>query len=194
MQMRWAQKMLARLYYLTNDEYFKNLAKKNIKFTLDYQRKDGSWPFRIYDDGKFKEQIDFHQGFILYSLYKYLELTGDMDNSFHNALKKGINFYLTQFNECGKSFYRFPRSSPADIHYQGTGIFVLSELSEYIPDLLSVSEKIAQWTIQNMFDKKGYFYYRKYRFFMDKTSYIRWGQAWMLLGLSNLIVKQTKKC
>jgi hypothetical protein len=38
-----------------------------------------------------------------------------------------------------------------------------------------------------MQDKKGYFYYQKFPFFTNKISYMRWGQAWMLLAISSLL-------
>jgi len=37
-----------------------------------------------------------------------------------------------------------------------------------------------------MQDENGYFYYRIYKNYVDRTPYIRWGQAWMLRGLSYL--------
>ncbi len=37
-----------------------------------------------------------------------------------------------------------------------------------------------------MWDDKGYFYYRKYRLFINKIPYMRWGQSTMLLALINL--------
>jgi len=35
-----------------------------------------------------------------------------------------------------------------------------------------------------MQDNSGYFYYQKHKYFTNKISYIRWGQAWMMLALA----------
>jgi len=52
---------------------------------------------------------------------------------------------------------------------------------------LKFSQKIAEWTIKNMQDSKGNFYYQKWPFLMNKVSYMRWGQGWMMLALSKLL-------
>ena len=49
------------------------------------------------------------------------------------------------------------------------------------------AKKIAGWTIINMQDENGYFYYQKWPFFTNKISYMRWNQAWMMFSLSLLI-------
>ena len=54
------------------------------------------------------------------------------------------------------------------------------------------AEKIAKWTIENMQDEKGYFYYQKWPFLTNKIAYMRWGQAWMMLALSTLFEKIKK--
>lgn len=48
---------------------------------------------------------------------------------------------------------------------------------------------IADWTINNMQDEEGFFYYRKNKFYINKIPYMRWSQAWMMLALSNLLTE-----
>jgi hypothetical protein len=48
------------------------------------------------------------------------------------------------------------------------------------------SKKVAHWMIDNMQSPEGYFYYRKNRFYNSKTSFMRWSNAWMLVGLSEV--------
>ena len=42
--------------------------------------------------------------------------------------------------------------------------------------------------IENMQDKSGYFYYRKYPLFTNKIPFIRWAQGWMMLALSEVLL------
>ena len=59
------------------------------------------------------------------------------------------------------------------------------ELSDFENSYLELGKKIAEWTIENMQDENGYFYYRIYKSgYISKIPFIRWGQAWMLRGLS----------
>jgi hypothetical protein len=46
--------------------------------------------------------------------------------------------------------------------------------------------KVAQWTIDNMQDKRGYFYFRVLPGVKAKTPMLHWGQATMYKALSNL--------
>ena len=45
---------------------------------------------------------------------------------------------------------------------------------------------IAQYTIRNMQAADGHFYYRLYRLYAHKTSYLRWSNAEMFVALTLL--------
>ena len=49
-------------------------------------------------------------------------------------------------------------------------------------------DKVLNWTIDNMQDKDGYFYYQINKYFSSKISYMRWAQAWMFYALSTYIL------
>ena len=50
-----------------------------------------------------------------------------------------------------------------------------------------LARQIASWTIQNLRDKRGFFYYQRRRFYTVRKPYMRWTQAWMLYALARLI-------
>ncbi len=76
---------------------------------------------------------------------------------------------------------------PVDIHNQAQGIITFAKLSKIRSEYLNFSKVIASWTIKNMQDKKGYFYYQKWPFFTNKIPYIRWSQSWMMFALATLL-------
>ncbi len=43
--------------------------------------------------------------------------------------------------------------------------------------------------INNMQDKQGYFYLRKFESHKEHQSFIRWSDAWMFAGLATLVSK-----
>ena len=51
---------------------------------------------------------------------------------------------------------------------------------------MATALNVADWTIANMQDESGYFYYRKYPFMTNKTPTLHWGQATMFAALANL--------
>ena len=57
---------------------------------------------------------------------------------------------------------------------------------------LPFADKVAQWTVKHMQDKEGFFYYKSHRIHKDKIPYIRWGQAWMLYGMSFYLLEKDK--
>jgi hypothetical protein len=60
-------------------------------------------------------------------------------------------------------------------------------MSKLNPEYSKFSETIAEWTIEEMQDKKGFFYYRKLKTYTNKISFMRWSQAWMFVGLTELL-------
>lgn len=180
---------LSKLFYLTKEERYKNEALKCIDFDIHYQRHNGCWGYRLYPEtGKEREQIDFHQGFIINSLGESLKYLGIKDKYYESALKKAFNFYLhEQFTDDGRGYWRLPSLYPIDIHNQAVGIWIGSKYNYLSDDTIKHKvEAIVEWTLKHMYNKKkGYFYYQKRRLFINKIDYIRWNQAWMLLGLVN---------
>lgn len=181
--------ILAKTYMLTQNEIYLKPARQAIDFVIAMQKSDGHWNYSFNPDTKNeREQIDFHQGFVLVSLWNYMKFSGDTDPIITEAINKGLKFYKTnQFFDSGQSLWRIPRTYPVEIHNQAQGIITFSMMSELDESYGPFSEKIAKWTIEHMQDKKGYFYYRLNKKFKNKISYVRWSQAWMLLALAVLI-------
>jgi hypothetical protein len=59
--------------------------------------------------------------------------------------------------------------------------------SDRDPQAVDLALKVANWTIENMQDRSGYFYYRKYSSWVtNKTPTLHWGQATMMCALAGL--------
>lgn len=181
--------LLSRVYSITDEETLLEYAKKAFDFTLYHQNPDGSWDYSIDPQtGKGRKQIDFHQGFVLDSIFSFIKYTQPPDDKYMKSLLKGAEFYKKeQFFPDGRCKYRWPRVYPINIHNQAQGIITFSKLRDIAPEYLEFAKKIALWTIKNMQDENGYFYYQKHRFYINKIPYMRWGQAWMMLALSTLL-------
>lgn len=188
--------ILARIYSLNKDQRLKDEIQGLTSFVLAHQQEDGHWEYSLNPNtGKEYSQIDFHQGFIIGALAdvaKYCDI--DNGEAINNAIKKGLDYYKTaQFSEDGVSLWRVPKKYPVEIHNQTQGIITFSEFASDDNDYLDFANTIAKWTINNMKSKKGYFYYRKYKWYTIKIPYMRWSQAWMLLALSTLKLKSSAR-
>ena len=140
-------------------------------------------------------QTDWHQGFILDSLMmidEFIDLDSDMKKQVNDAIVIGGNFYFKQFDGMGRGFWRYPKFYPINIHNQSQGIITFSKLEKYIPGSLAKSLLILDWTIENMQDEKGFFYYEKGSYYTNKIPYMRWNQAWMFYAFSVFLTNYLK--
>lgn len=182
---------LARVYSYTHEDELLDYAKKSFAFTLHHQHENGLWSYSISPvTGKERFQTDWHQGFILDSLIWFLKSAVPSDDKYRKALDAGAEFYKTQFTDKGACYWRYPRKWPFDIHNQAQGIITFSKLEEFFPGSIRKAERIAYWTLENLWDKKrGSFFYEKWPFITNKIPYFRWGQAWMLHALATLFAQ-----
>jgi len=64
-----------------------------------------------------------------------------------------------------------------------------SNFHEYDNTSLELGLKVAKWTIDNMQDKSGHFYYRILPWGKAKTPMLHWAQATMYKALTLLLLK-----
>ena len=108
---------------------------------------------------------------------------------FDIAFENGLKFYLENLFKDKIIPKMTPNSVyPIDIQSCGQAVITFGEMMTRMPELKETAAKITEWTIKNMMDKKGFFYFRIYKNGrIDKTPYIRWSESWMLRALSFLI-------
>lgn len=176
-------RLLSYCYHYTHNEDYRRLAEQSIKACCNGQREDGAW---IYGMLPVQSWVDsFHTGYNLDALVAYQELTGDM--KYNTYLEKGFDYYIRHFFEKdGTPKYYDNRTYPIDIHCPGQLLVTLARLHR--TDVYSeLVEKVLDWTIRNMQDKKGYFYYQLKPGVSSKISYMRWSNAFMFNALSCFI-------
>ena len=187
--------ILARAHALNGGEELRQKVERAAAFVVSKQKLDGRWNYSFdLSNRRERRQVDFHQGFVLVSLADIIRDARLEDDCCRQAIATGAAFYRhAQFFENGRAKWRLPHTSPADIHHQAQGIITFTRLADLDPDYLPFATRIADYTIRQMQDGKGYFYYRKYRIFTNKISYMRWGQAWMLYALGCLLERLESK-
>lgn len=180
---------ISHLLLIYEDEELKDVCERLANFLIEKQRDDGSWVYSIYKNGKIRIQLDFHQGYMIDGLLAFLPYSENKDEVIL-CIEKGAEFYKeVLFSENGQSYYRYPMRYPVDIHNQAQGIITFSTLDILDSKYLEFANKIAKWTVLNMQDNSGYFYYQKHRLFTNKIPHMRWGQAWMMLALATILEK-----
>lgn len=183
-----ALEAISSFFKLNKKNELINVCENISEMLIKTQREDGSWVYSIYRSGKIKRiQLDFHQGYIIDGLLTYLPYS-ENSKKLLSCIEKASEFYKKiLFDKDGRSYYRYPMFYPIDIHNQAQGIITFSKLCQLNKDYIDFAKKICIWTINNMQDTTGYFYYQKWPLFTNKIPYMRWSQAWMALTLSTFL-------
>jgi hypothetical protein len=172
-------RLLAQVYHLTADKEYAGIAAQAVQFVMNHQRPDGAWVYSLNDN---REWVDnYHTGYILDALKSYSILTND--NQFENQLNIGFQYYISRFFE-NETIPRFfdGKTYPVDSTAAAQSLITLAGFNQ-----IETAKKVAEWIMRNMQDKDGHIYFRKYSHFTSKVSFMRWSNAWMLLGYSKLL-------
>ena len=179
--------LLARVAQHTGETELCKKALSSARFTVSRQDADGSWP---YGTAPFQSWRDsFHTGFNLVSLASIIK---DCNASeFQGALERGLQFYgLHFFLADGTPKYYHNRLYPIDIHSSAQAIITFSRLKQICPDARERIERIVNWTVSHMWDERGFFYFQRSRYFVNKIPYMRWAQAWMAYALALAVYEE----
>ena len=173
--------VLARTAKHTNNQENLSDAKEAMTFSCTRQLPSGAW---LYGEHPQNHWIDnFHTGYNLDALKCYIDYSGD--HLYEDKLKKGLDFYEKNlFEENGRPKYYHNRAYPIDSQCCSQAVETLSNFAEYSPAALPLALKVANWAIDNMQDKEGYFYYREYPLIKAKTPMLHWAQATMYKAMT----------
>jgi rhamnogalacturonyl hydrolase YesR len=176
--------LLARTSSHTGNDAYRELAHRAMQYTAQHQRPDSSWYYAEKADSHWVD--NFHTAYVLDCFKYYEQSTGD--NRFDQQLMNGYHYWKkTFFLPDGTPRYYNYKTLPLDIQCSSQAIDTIVFFHDRDPESLSLAIKVAQWTIKNMQDRSGYFYYRRYSpWLVNKTPTLHWGQATMLSALAGL--------
>jgi len=180
-----AAEVLACVGQLTDDAALCREAERAARYVVNQQQPDGSWTYGTEPNQSWIDS--FHTAYILFSL-KRINAACAFGEEFQHALKRGYSFWKeTFFLADGWPKYYDDDPYPADAHAAASAIVTLHECRDLDETSSTMAHQIASWTIRNLRDNRGYFYYQRRRFYTVRKPYMRWTQAWMLYALARLL-------
>lgn len=180
-----AAEVLATVGNERRDSELINLAERAARYVVNNQQPDGSWSYGT--DPKQSWIDNFHTAYVLFSLKRIIEVSS-RKHEFQRALEHGYQYWKnTFFLADGWPKYYDHDLYPADAHAAASAIVTFLECRELDDDALRLAQSVATWTIQNLRDSRGFFYYQRRRFYTVRKPYMRWTQAWMLYALARLL-------
>lgn len=144
-----------------------------MEFSVRRQNSNGSW---WYGEAANQRWIDnFHTGYCLVALRE----TG----WFPEAAQRGFDYWDRTFwtPDYAPRYYH-NRLYPMDTHCCAQGI--LTYLAYGYRDK---ADAVARWAMANLWDRRGFFWYQRGRWFTNRICYLRWTQAWMYYALAQLL-------
>ncbi len=172
-------RLLAQVYSVTGEKVLYELADKVIRFVMNNQQDNGSWYYSGSPKGKWID--NYHTGYILDCLDEYRNCTGN--SIWNDRIQLGYDFYTRNlFEDDGMPKFFHDKSYPLDCTAAAQAILTLCRYNN-----VTSAVRTAAFTIGNMQSEKGFFYFRKYRFFTERHSFMRWSNAWMFAALGTLL-------
>ncbi|HEY3582425.1 MAG TPA: hypothetical protein VGK82_17855, partial [Pyrinomonadaceae bacterium] len=180
-----AAEVLACTGQLIDDAALCREAERATRYVINQQQSDGSWTYGTEPNQAWIDS--FHTAYILFSL-KRINAACSLGEEFQRALKRGLSYWKeTFFLADGWPKYYHDDAYPADAHAAASAIVTLLECRDLDETSTTTAQQIASWTISNLRDNHGYFYYQRRRFYTVRKPYMRWTQAWMLYALARLL-------
>jgi hypothetical protein len=177
-----------------NQEYVK-LGEKAAGYALSEQNQNGSLYYwgRKQNDYSPNHIDHYHSGFEIRALYGMWKWT--RDPKYKQAVERYYAFYrenlLTQCDGLIAPKMTPVNFYPVNIHSCAEALLCNAMLQEDIPQALAVLADLCEWVISRMQSGERWFIYMIQQTRTGERCimipYMRWGQAWMLLALSECI-------
>ncbi len=177
--------VIAQWSTLTDNEDHITTANRLVQYVIRQQTNEAAWFYTDPPGDSHIRHDNYHTGFILDALWRYMHATGDIQ--WQDNYDRGLKFYAEQlFNADGSPRWMSDQDYPHDIHGAAQGILTFSRHPKEYPLL---ADKIAQWAIDDMYHPDGRFYYQQRPYFTNRFTLLRWCNGWMTRALAALLVE-----
>ncbi|HEY3727737.1 MAG TPA: hypothetical protein VGL51_11215 [Solirubrobacteraceae bacterium] len=183
--------LLARLGRLYGRDEFTAAVAAGLRYTVDRQRPDGSWP---YGELPHLDWVDgFHTGYVLDSLLTCVQ-AGIGGSDAERAWRRGLRFYAERLiDPDGATRYQPDSLYPVDGQCVAQAIQTLSRAATLEPELADKRWLVLDYAESRLMRRDGAYAFQRERFWLNRTAHPRWVQAPMLSALTHLLasVSQT---
>ena len=156
-----------------------------VEYLLTSQMGDGSWPYYGQADHKPVSVDHYHTGFIIRMLKSVASITKDQKHL--QAVDRGFQFYWSQlFEPQGLPKFMPNRTYPINIHSIAEALLCMKAFEGADYPTRERAHWLIQWAFVEMRDPEGFWYFMKYPGRTVKIPFMRWGQAWMFLAMSEV--------
>lgn len=172
--------VIAEYNALSGKDDYCDEARRLVTFVVNRLTDYGAWFYTDPPGDSHIRHDNYHTGFILDALDRYMLAT--RERTWERQYTEALDFYASHhFGPNGEPHWMSDQMYPLDIHGAAQGIITFSRHQEQYPDL---AERVADWSLQNMYLGAGRFAYQRTRFFRKNMTLLRWCNAWMFRALA----------
>jgi hypothetical protein len=181
--------LVASLFARATDDGQREIARPAVLYTLDRQRPDGTWP---YGERPGLEWVDgFHTAYVLERLAEWHAVQPEA--SLEAAIERGTDAYINRLiDPDGAPRATIEKRYPVDVHAAASAITALVRLQAFHARARETSESVLDWTLAHMVRPDGRFSFHHHRHWTNRTPYVRWNDAHMLLALATYLGEEAK--
>jgi hypothetical protein len=165
-------------------------ARKLMAFVVDKQTGYGAWFYTWPANDSHIKHDNYHTAIILDCLADYMTHSGDQ--TWMPVYRKGLTYYREAlFTSEGAPRWMNDKTYPHDTHGAASGILAFTRAArmdvEHAEDHIAWADCILTWTLENLYDSRGYFYYQRTRWMTKRFCLMRWCNAWMCRALAQRV-------
>ena len=174
---------LAEAAQILQHRPYRDEARRLLNWVVDKQTDYGAWYYTHPPKDSFIKHDNYHTAIILDCLDRYRIAGGD--DGFDEAYWRGLRYYRDHlFSEQGAPRWMNDSEYPHDIHAAASAILCFVRAAYRDETYAAWAAKVIDWTLENLYDPDGYFYYQKSRFFTKRFCLLRWCNGWMSRALA----------
>ena len=171
-------RILSQAYFFSKKKELKEQANLGVKFLINNINDNNSWNYSLKKTGNWID--NYHTGYVLNCLKDYCTLTEN--NIYNNILDRSYNYYkknLITEKFLPKFFNN--KTYPIDCTSASQTILTAIKFND-----IDIAQNVKNQTCKIMQNSNGGFIFRKYNILKNKTSFMRWSDAWMFAAMSKL--------
>ncbi|MCP4903312.1 MAG: hypothetical protein GY906_40640 [bacterium] len=161
-------------------------ARRLLNWVADKQTPYGAWYYTHPASDSRITHDNYHTAIILDCFDRYR--LASSDDAFGAVYKEGLHYYREHhFCADGAPRWMNDKEYPYDIHGAASGILCFVRAASTEPQYGEMAKLVLDWTLDNMYDPRGFFYYQKTRWMTKRFCLLRWCNGWMCRALSAVL-------
>lgn len=161
-------------------------AGRLVRWAVRRQTGYGAWFYTHPPGDSHITHDNYHTAIILDCLDRYRRASGD--ESVAPAYRRGLDYYRDHlFTPAWAPRWRNDREYPHDVHGAASAVLCFVRAARRDPTWWEPAQGVLRWTLDELYDPRGFFYYQRTRRRTKRFLLLRWANGWMSRALAAVV-------